>query len=187
MYNNMKKTIYFICLFIGLCSCSNIYNSFPDNFPKDKFFSYLPYEQEQSLVYFNGEDTLELTVNLNHHVYDRMEPNLGCFDCIMESAYSIVKLMNDTILLTISCSCTERTFFDIFLKERKLHIGSTCQDTILRETVLDKYNYKQKKMSDDIFNQFTEEIVLFGGAKVKQNIGLVSFTDRNGTQWTLVR
>ena len=52
--------------------------------------------------------------------------------------------------------------------------------------VLSEYKHHQKKLSDDIFNLFTEEIVLFGGAKVKQNIGLVCFTDKYGTQWTLI-
>ncbi len=178
------KSLYIFGGLICLCSCGNTF--FLDNFPKDKFFSYLPYEQGMSIHYFNGSDTLKLTVDLICHFYDRMEPDFGCYDCITESAYSIAKLENDTILLSISCSCTERTFFEMYLEEIHPYINPTSKDTILKETTLAQYRFEQKRTSDDIFNQFTEEIVLFGGAKVKQNIGLVSFMDKYGTEWTLI-
>lgn len=173
------KIIYFLTVILGLCGCENNLYYVPDNFPKETFFSYLPYEQGQEVSFFNQTDTITLTVCNTYKIYSRGKRNC---DCGVEMVHTSTMLSNDTIDLTISCMCSGRQDFSVQIEDWWAYHNVIGGGII----VLSEYKHHQKKLSDDIFNLFTEEIVLFGGAKVKQNIGLVCFTDKYGTQWTLI-
>lgn len=184
----MKNIVLLILGVVAwLCSCkpqngpSTPSYYVPDNFPKDTFFSYLPYTKGQEVRFYNGVDTLKLKAEENvFNFYDRATTDCKITswqDCIKEEIISGVRLVNDTMNLCIRLVCTERTYFDVWIENYYPDINHL--------TVFDQYKYEQKKLSDEIFEQFAEEIVLFGRSKVKQHVGLVCFVDKAGQKWEL--
>lgn len=174
------KFLYILSIVLWMCSCENYPYYVPDNFPKETFFSYLPYEQGQELFYHNGSDTIKFVVSNVHKNYIRGERNC---DCGIENAYSTATLLNNSMELVITCNCVDRSRFDIKLEDNWDYTNHTGNVELLGE-----YWYEQKKQSEDIFKYFVEEICLINNvAQVKQNIGLVYFIDKDGTQWSLVK
>ncbi len=176
----MKTKLCLICgIIFSMVSCEHHLYYVPDNFPKETFFSYLPYEQGQEVLFCNQIDTIRLTVYNVEKSYLRGERTC---DCGVENALASVELLNDTMGCNIVCQSLDRTIFSISLYDQSKRISQEGGNEIL----LDEYSHRLNNQSDEIFNQFVEDIVMLNGAIVKQNIGLVSFMDKYGTEWTLM-
>lgn len=173
------KIIYFLTAILGLCGCENNLYYVLDNFPKEAFFSYLPYEQGKEVLFHNQIDTIRLTIYDFNKSYLRGKRTC---DCGIENAWASVVLLNDTMGCKIVCQCLDRNKFSISLYDQSKHISQEGGNEIL----LDEYSYSIDNPSDKIFNQFVEDVVMLNNAKIKQNIGLICFTDKYGTQWTLI-
>lgn len=176
----MKKLRCFFAIAVTLMlmqSCESYYVS--DNFPKEKFFSYIPYVEGEVLHFSNGGDTIMLTAKVVQRSYLRGERRC---DCGIETATSSVNFVNDAMDLWLTIACYDRQRFEINLWDelpQNSNLGSITQ--------LGEYNYKMESVTDEIFNLFTEEVKLFAEtASVKQQVGLMYFTDKNGVKWEIV-
>lgn len=170
------KTKLFLLLFLlaGLCSCESYY--FDDNFPKDAFFSYIPYQEGNQLQFIHHLDTMHLTVKMVSQNYSRGQRNC---DCIPEAASVTCNLVNDTTSIWYTVSCFNRSDFEIRIEDRWDYENNKGQ---IKE--VGYYHHKQKRSPDEIFNCFTPEILLMAhSGRVKQHVGLLFFSDKNGFKW----
>ncbi|MBO5817605.1 MAG: hypothetical protein J6R26_06665 [Paludibacteraceae bacterium] len=173
----MFRFFPFILLFLALVGCENYLFYFPDNFPQERLYSYLPYSEGDTLLYANHKaDTMRLVIKSHYKDYLRAQRHNG--DHVMENGSVITELTNSKLHLTVSCACLNRQRFEAKLTNQKK--GYNPQ-------VLGLYIYEQEEMSDYIFNQFVNELSLSEGqAMIKRNRGLVMFTDLNSVRWDYV-
>ena len=173
----MKKIVFLLLVIVGIgfSGCDPFY--VPDNFPTKLIFSYLPYQEGDTLVYTNHKlDTMELIVREHEEEYFRGQRNNS--DHIKENACVQTRLSNRNLNLTVSCACRERQIFEAKLTNQPL--GSPLQ-------VLGKYVYEQDEMSDLIFNKFVSEIKLSEDqATIQRNRGLLNFTDLESVKWNYI-
>ena len=173
----MKKLVFLLLVIvgIGMSGCDPYY--VPDNFPTKLLFSYLPYQEGDTLLYTNYKtDTMKLVVREHEEEYFRGQRNNS--DHIKENACVQTRLSNRNLNLTVSCACRERQIFEAKLTHQPQ--GSNLQE-------LGKYIYEQEEMSYLIFNQFVSEIKLSEDqATIVRNKGLVEFTDLKSVKWVYV-
>ena len=172
-----KFCILVLCMIL-LAGCYEV----PNNFPKAEFYSYIPYQDEDSVRFVSEGDTIVYVVKYLMDEYVRGKTNCKCGK---ESVYRNVSLtnLNQEIgeqVLFFSIDCSDRAEFRIDLWAKSLNASYVV--SYYDEDVW-AVSYDETK----IFKSFVDEITLLQddnpAALVKKSQGIVWFIDSNGTTW----
>ena len=181
----MKTKLFFVVLVIATLSGCDKY-LVPDDFPKEEFYSYAPYQQNDVVRFISDGDTLTYIVSNVSENYFRYEKG---YDCGKEHASKFISFSslnsNKYDRLVFGVTCSDREYFCINL------ISESMPRDIIALYKIDFFNEDTWSKSFDnykIFKYFVDEIVLTQddkpAAKVKKGQGLLWFVDETGRTWT---
>lgn len=158
----------------------------PDNFPKEDFYSYAPY-QVGDTVHFAAEgadSTLTFIVEGVYNEYYRGERNCKCGK---ENAYQEIKFSQGLFLLI---TCSDRAKFRVSLYTEynpNIDIDASYNVNYSKDEDIWAESYDETK----IFKHFTEELTLYQSdepaAKIKKKEGILWFTTSDGTTWNVCK
>ena len=181
----MKTRIILLAfLFAMLCSCDMYL--VPDDFPKEEFYSYAPYQQNDVVRFISDGDTLTYIVSNVSEEYNRGRKDC---DCGKESASKDVCLSRinskENEELRFWIICLDRAMFSVYVQSesKPYNVSASYEIDFFNEDTWAKSfdNYK-------IFKYFVDEIILTQddkpAAKVKKGQGLLWFVDETGRTWT---
>ncbi|MCR5049771.1 MAG: hypothetical protein K6A36_01655 [Paludibacteraceae bacterium] len=181
----MKTKLYFMTLFV-ICVCGCDMYLVPDDFPKEEFYSYAPYQQNEVVRFISAGDTMTYVVSNVSENYNRGRKDC---DCGKENAdkdvcfSSINSNGNDGLRFCITC--IDRAMFSVYVQSesKPYNVNASYRIDFFDEDTWSKSydNYK-------IFKYFVDEIILSQDdkptAKIKKGKGLLWFVDAEGRTWT---
>ncbi|MCR5050852.1 MAG: hypothetical protein K6A36_07195 [Paludibacteraceae bacterium] len=172
----MKTKSYLIVLLAIVLNGCDPY-LVPDNFPREEFYSYAPYELNDVVRLVNGSDTIEYVVVAMSEDYNRGRKDC---DCGEEMVNKHVQFGTETEKIDLWIDCIDRKIF-----EMNMQSGSSNIDARYEVRISDKASSKDDSR---IFREFADEIVLQQNgqevAKVQKGKGLLWFVDADGRKWT---
>ena len=180
----MKSRVLIFTLLIVLSGCTNRY-FVPDDFPKEDFFSYIPYLQGDVLKFASTDNAIKqftITALDNHYV----RGNKNC-DCGKETVSKYAILSNDKEELELWICCTDRAIFEVSLKSNISNSLDAKYETNYTSEDIWSKSYDNTKIFDD----FTDNIILSQSGKamaqIAKNEGIVCFSDTDGETWRSIR
>ena len=175
------KVKFYVILILFMSILTGCYEV-PNNFPKAEFYSYIPYQDGNTIRFANEGDTIVYEVAELWNEYTRGKTNCKCGK---EFVYRYVSLTNlnserGEQVLFFSIDCTDRAVFRINLWAKSLNASYVVDYT---DEDVWAISYDETK----IFKSFVDEITLLQDdnpiALVKKGQGIVWFIDSNGTTW----
>ncbi len=149
----------------------------PDNFPKEDFYSYAPYQVGDTVRFAaeGADSTLTFIVEGVYKDYYRGEKHCKCGK---EGAYQDIYFNQG---LRLSVYCIDRAKFSV-----SLHTPHTIDASYIVD-YSDEDIWAESYDETKIFKSFVDEITLLQddnpAALVKKSQGIVWFIDSNGTTW----
>ena len=179
----MKNKLYLLALAaIVICGCDAYL--VPDDFPKEEFYSYAPYQLGQTVRFVSNEDTLYYTVSGISEDYDRRTKKC---DCGKEHVSKYVTFSqpdserNEDWILSVNC--TDRAIFSVSIYSYEAQSPFATYEVNYGNENIWSRSFDNSK----IFKSFADEIILTQednpSAKLKKGEGVLWFVEATGRTW----
>lgn len=207
----MKKVIFYACILniTLLCFCNScVHYNAPDNFPKQKFFSYLPYKMGDTVSFVSdSQKYVNYLVDIDDQTYWRASDKMDCGKCIDEARREVrLSLLGDTVRvsqigLVISCSDRAKFVAEVSLRSGNriecINGKKSCTDfdeSCSYMTVFADYgspwdpDWNPDFNLDLIFQDFVPLLTITNQegepvCEIQQDYGLLWYIDCNGVRW----